>query len=109
MSERCDITGLSPEDSNLFQHLHSHLTNNLELKTPKQDSIASYVKPLENTISRNKINKGDERRKENLLKHLRKSVASKFQNSNLSPFGSAESGLSLKGADFDLCLQILQA
>ena len=109
MSERCDITGLSPEDSNLFQYLHSHLTNNLELKTPKQDSIASYIKPLENTISRNKINKGDERRKENLLKHLRKSVASKFQNSNLSPFGSAESGLSLKGADFDLCLQISEA
>ena len=109
MSDRCDITGLSPEDSNLFQHLHSHLTNNLELKTPKQDSIASYVKPLESTISKNRINKGDERRKENLLKHLRKSVASKFQNSTLSPFGSAESGLSLKSGDFDLCLQIPEA
>ncbi|RJU86889.1 MAG: hypothetical protein DWC02_03830 [Candidatus Poseidoniales archaeon] len=109
MSKRCDITGLSEEDANLFNNLHAYLTNKLELKTPEQDSIASYVKPLENTISRNRINKGDEKRKENLLKHLQKSVASKFQNSTLSPFGSAESGLSLKSGDFDLCLQIPDA
>ena len=38
-----------------------------------------------------------------------KSIASKFEGSKLSPFGSLESGLSLKGGDFDLCLQIPNA
>jgi DNA polymerase sigma len=109
MSSRCDITGLLEEDAKLFEYLHSQLTGKLEIKQPEQEMISSFAKPLENTVSNNRGHKSDERRRENLLKHLQKSVASKFPNSKLTPFGSAESGLSLKGADFDLCLQIQEA
>jgi hypothetical protein len=106
MSTRCEITGLSQEDAKLFEYLHSNLTNKLEIKAISGEAITSFTKPLENTVSNNRGHKSDARRRENLLKHLQKSIASKFSNSKLTPFGSAESGLSLKGADFDLCLQI---
>lgn len=109
MSDRCDITGLSPEDAKLFEFLHSHLTGNLEIISPSKEVISGFVKPLERTVSNHKIHKGDEKRKDGLFKHLEKSIASKFKGSKLSTFGSAESGLSLKGGDFDLCLQIPNA
>ena len=109
MSSRCEITGLSAEDAKLFEFLHSRLIGKLDINEPEKEIISSFSKSLENTVSNNKGHKSDERRRENLLKHLQKSVASKFSNSKLTPFGSAESGLSLKGADFDLCLQIKEA
>ena len=68
-----------------------------------------FIKPLENTVSSNRIHNSEQKRKDSLLKHLEKSIASKFEGAKLSPFGSAESGLSLKGGDFDLCLQIPNA
>jgi DNA polymerase sigma len=104
MSSRCEITGLSKEDAKLFEYLHSQLTGKLEINEPEKEIISSFGKPLENTVSNNRGHKSDARRRENLLKHLQKSVASKFSNSKLTPFGSAESDLALKGADFDLCL-----
>ena len=109
MSSRCEITGLSQEDAKLFEYLHSQLTGKLEINEPEKEIISSFGKPLENTVSNNRGHKSDARRRENLLKHLQKSVASKFSNSKLTPFGSAESDLALKGADFDLCLQIQEA
>jgi hypothetical protein len=63
MSERCEITGLSPEDVNLFANLHSHIVGKLELSTPSKESLASYDKPLGNTVNNHKFNTGDLDRK----------------------------------------------
>ena len=106
MSERCEITGLSPEDVNLFANLHSHIVGKLELSTPSKESLASYDKPLGNTVNNHKFNTGDLKRRDSLIKHLEKSIVTKFKGSKLSAFGSAESGLSLKTGDLDLCLQL---
>ncbi len=109
MSERCEITGLLPEDVSRFQFLHSQLTGGLEIATPSPEELTGYIKPLDNTVSNNKVHNSDTKRRDSLFKHLEKSVASKFGGAKLSAFGSAESGLSLKGGDFDLCLQIPEA
>ena len=109
MSDNCEVTGLSQENVSRFQYLHSHLTGTLEIAEPSSDVLAGFAKPLQNTISSHSIHNSETKRKESLFNHLKKSIASKFEGSKLSAFGSAESGLSLKGGDFDLCLQIPDA
>ncbi len=109
MSDNCEVTGLSQENVSRFQYLHSHLTGALEIAEPSSDVLAGFAKPLQNTISSHSIHNSEVKRKESLFNHLKKSIASKFEGSKLSTFGSAESGLSLKGGDFDLCLQIPDA
>ena len=109
MSDRCDVTGLSKENMSKLQYLHSHLTGSLEISEPSAEALSGFNKPLQNTISNHAIHNSEVKRKESLLNHLKKSIASKFEGSQLSAFGSAESGLSLKGGDFDLCLQISDA
>ena len=109
MTERCEITGLSKEDSNLYQYLHSQLIGELKLVSPSDETLNGFSKPLANTVSNHAVHKGDKKRKDGLFQHLEKSVASKFANSKLSVFGSSESGLALKSGDFDLCLQIPDA
>ena len=109
MSDRCDVTGLSKENMSKLQYLHSHLTGSLEISEPSPEALSGFNKPLQNTISNHAIHNSEVKRKESLLNHLKKSIASKFEGSQLSAFGSAESGLSLKGGDFDLCLQISDA
>ena len=106
MSGKCEATGMSQENVSKYQYLHSHLTGALEISEPSPDVLAGFVKPLQNTISSHSIHDSEIKRKDSLFNHLKKSVASKFPGSKLSAFGSAESGLSLKGGDFDLCLQI---
>ena len=109
MSDNCEVTGLSQENVSRFQYLHSHLTGTLDIAEPSSDVLAGFAKPLQNTISSHSIHNSEVKRKEGLFNHLKKSIASKFGGSKLSTFGSAESGLSLKGGDFDLCLQIPDA
>ena len=109
MSQPCEITGLSEDNVEKFSFIHQHITTNKEIPMPDNDSLKGFIKPLENTVSSNKIHSSEEKRRESLFKHLEKSIASKFEGSKLSPFGSMESGLSLKGGDFDLCLQIPNA
>ena len=109
MSEVCEITGLSKDNVTKLSYLHKHLTEGNEIPIPDENSLNGFIKPLENTVSSNRIHNSEQKRKESLLKHLEKSIASKFEGAKLSPFGSAESGLSLKGGDFDLCLQIPNA
>ena len=109
MSQPCEITGLSEENVAKLSYLHKYITTDIEIPTPDEKSLNGFIKPLENIVASNKIHSSEKKRKESLLKHLEKSIASKFEGSKLSPFGSAESGLSLKGGDFDLCLQISNA
>lgn len=109
MSKPCEITGLSAQNIEKYSYLHAHLTGNLNLQEPSEESLNGFNKPLLSIVSANKVHSGDSKRKESLFKHLEKSVASKFEGAKLSAFGSTESGLSLKGGDFDLCLQIPNA
>ena len=109
MTSRCEITGLSESDSKMFEYLHAYLVGKLEINNPDSATLAGFSKPLLNTVSSNSTHKGEIKRREGLFNHLEKSIASKFKNSKLSVFGSAESGLSIKGGDYDLCLQIPDA
>ena len=106
MSDSCEITGLSKANMDKYSYLHKHLTQPQAISNASEESLKGFIKPLENTVSTNRVHSSDSKRRESLFKHLEKSIASKFENSKLSIFGSIESGLSLKGADFDLCLQI---
>ena len=105
MSKRCDITGLAAEDINLFGYLHSQLIGELELNDASSEALTGFEKPLQRTVSNHRLSTGDLKRKESLIKHLEKSITSKFSGSKLTAFGSSESGLSLKTGDLDLCLQ----
>ena len=105
MSKRCDVTGLSAEDINLFGFLHSQLIGELELNEVSNEILTGFEKPLQRTVSNHRFSTGDLKRKESLIKHLEKSITSKFNGSKLTAFGSSESGLSLKTGDLDLCLQ----
>ena len=109
MTEFCDVTGLSNEDVSKFNYLHDFIVNKADIAIPTDNIISSFTKPLEITISKNKIHNNEIKRRESLFKHLNKSIASKFENSKLTAFGSVESGLSLQGGDFDLCLQVQNA
>ena len=79
MSEVCEITGLSKENIEKFSYLHKHLTEGSEIPIPDEKSLAGFIKPLENTVSSNKIHNSEQKRKDGLLKHLEKSIASKFE------------------------------
>ena len=72
-----------------FSYLHQHITANKEIPNPDDKSLKGFLKPLENTVSSNKIHSSEEKRRGSLLKHL-ESIASKFEGSKLSPFGSLE-------------------
>ena len=109
MSDSCEITGFSKSDIEKYSYLHKYLTNKEKIEFQTPENLEGFIKPLQNTVSANRIHSSETKRRESLLKHLEKSIASKFENSKLSTFGSVESGLSLKGGDFDLCLQIQDA
>ncbi|GIR67070.1 MAG: hypothetical protein CM15mP71_2960 [Candidatus Poseidoniales archaeon] len=96
MSEVCQITGLTEDNVAKLSYLHKHLTEGSEIPIPDEKSLNGFIKPLENTVSSNRIHNSEQKRKDGLLKHLEKSIASKFEGAKLSPFGSAESGLSLR-------------
>ncbi len=109
MSDRCEVTGLSQEDINFFNYLHQSITGKLELSTPSSEVLTGFDKPLERTVSNHHLGAGDIKRKDSLINHLEKSISSKFTGAKLTAFGSAESGLSLKTGDLDLCLQLPEA
>ena len=90
MTEFCDVTGLSNEDVSKFNYLHDFIVNKADIAIPTDNIISSFTKPLEITISKNKIHNNEIKRRESLFKHLNKSIASKFENSKLTAFGSVE-------------------
>ncbi|CAI8156740.1 MAG: Uncharacterised protein [Methanobacteriota archaeon] len=104
MSWRCEITGMSREDCNNWPDLHSKITGELVIKEPSEKIIQSFDKPLNNIVLNNSSNKNNSKRRSGLFRHLEKSIASKFKDSTMVPFGSSETGLSLKKGDLDLCL-----
>ena len=106
MSDSCDITGMSSELSSELPDLHSLLVDKMELSVPSNEILTGFAKPLQNTVSNNGVNKGETKRRTSLMNHLEKTIASKFKGSKLTSFGSSETGLSLKGGDLDLCLQM---
>jgi len=67
--------------------------------------LISLDKQIEQFIEDQKITKPLVNRRNGIIKHLRKILTNKFQNSKLSSFGSFESGLSLSFGDIDLCLE----
>ena len=61
MSDSCEVTGLSPENVNKFQYLHSHLKNSLEISEPSSDALVGFSKPLQYTVSNHRIHNSDMR------------------------------------------------
>lgn len=106
MTGECEITGLNPEDVNNWSDLHRYITGTLELSTPSEESLSSFNKPLNNTVSNHKVHPGDAKRRESLIQHLERSISRKIKGSKLIPFGSNQTGMSLKGGDLDLCLSV---
>ena len=78
MTDFCEITGLSSENLEKFNYLHHYITKSKDIPTPDNDVLKGFIKPLENTVSANKIHNNDTKRRESLFKHLEKSIASKF-------------------------------
>ena len=72
MTDFCEITGLSSENLEKFNYLHHYITNSKEIATPDNDVLKGFIKPLENTVSANKIHNSDTKRRESLFKHLEK-------------------------------------
>lgn len=72
-----------------------------------QDSeyLLDLDKQIQQFIDDQKITKPLIKRRNGIIKHLRKILTNKFHNSKLSSFGSFESGLSLSFGDIDLCLE----
>jgi DNA polymerase sigma len=104
MSSACEITGLSEEQVAQWPHLHAVLTGG-ELPA-LAESIDSYSKDFDSTIASHRQGKGEEKRREGLITHLERSLTTRFKGSNLIAFGSSKTGLSLKGGDLDLCLEM---
>ena len=67
--------------------------------------LLNLDKQIQQFIDEQKITKPLINRRNGIIKHLRKILTNKFQNSKLSSFGSFESGLSLSFGDIDLCLE----
>jgi DNA polymerase sigma len=67
--------------------------------------LLNLDKQIQQFIHDQKITKPLINRRNGIIKHLRKILTNKFQNSKLSSFGSFESGLSLSFGDIDLCLE----
>ena len=88
MSEVCDITGLSEGNAAKLSYLHKHLTEGGEIPIPDEKTLNGFIKPLENTVPPTESQQRT-KEKDSLLKHLEKSIASKFEGAKLSPFGSA--------------------
>ena len=73
------------------------MVGDLEINRPDSKTLAGFSA----IRSSNTTHKGELKRREGLFNHLEKSIASN-KNSKLSVFGSAESGLSIKGGDYDV-------
>ena len=63
MSQPCEITGFSKENIEKFSYLHQHITANKEIPNPDDKSLKGFLKPLENTVSSNKIHSSEEKRR----------------------------------------------
>jgi DNA polymerase sigma len=104
MSSACEITGLSEEQIAQWPHIHAVLTGG---ELPAQaESVGAYSKDLDSTIASHRQGKGEEKRREGLITHLERSLTTRFKGSKLIAFGSSKTGLSLKGGDLDLCLEM---
>ena len=89
MNQPCEITGLSKDNVEKLSYLHDYITKDKEIPIPDNESLNGFIKPLENTVSSHKIHSSEQKRRDSLFKHLEKSIASKFEGSKLSAFGSA--------------------
>ena len=86
MSQPCEITGLSEENVAKLSYLHKYITTDTEIPTPDEKSLNGFIKPLENIVASNRIHSSEKKRKESLLKHLKRALhrSLKDQNSLLS-------------------------
>ncbi|MEL0101030.1 MAG: nucleotidyltransferase domain-containing protein, partial [Euryarchaeota archaeon] len=109
MSDFCEITGMSIDDANKFQYIHSKM---IEEYSPK-DIDGKYFEKLENELS-NSVkrilpHKSDSKQRESLTNHLSRTLGKKFKASEVKSFGSSVTGLNIKGGDLDLCFVIPDA
>jgi len=106
MSDFCEITGMSIDDANKFEFIHSKM---IEEFSPKEID-EKYFEKLENEIStsikRILPHKSDSKQRESLTNHLSRTLGKKFKSSDVKPFGSSVTGLNIKGGDLDLCFVI---
>jgi len=106
MSDFCEITGMSIDDANKFEFIHSKM---IEEFSPKEID-EKYLEKLENEIStsikRILPHKSDSKQRESLTNHLSRTLGKKFKSSDVKSFGSSVTGLNIKGGDLDLCFVI---
>ena len=100
MSSVCEITGLSEENVAKLSYLHRYLVTGNEVPSPDEKALNGFIKPLENTVSSNRIHNSEQKRK--IVCLLRKGIASKFEGAKISPFGSEKVDFHSR-RDFDLC------
>jgi hypothetical protein len=109
MSDFCEITGMTIDDANKFQYIHSKM---IEEYSPK-DIDGKYFEKLENELS-NSVkrilpHKSDSKQRKSLTNHLSRTLGKKFKASEVKSFGSSVTGLNIKGGDLDLCFVIPDA
>ena len=103
MSETCEITGLSPENIEKFSYLHDSITKNTEISAPENDVLKGFIRPLESIVNSNKTHNSDVKRRQSLLKHLEKSISSKFELEDISfSSGGPAKYSKIKGSDIKL-------
>jgi hypothetical protein len=108
VSEECEITGFSPQQQHRWPNIHAYLTEKLELPTGENitvDAIQKLSTEVLATLSEHAPKPKDQKKRQKLFEHLKRSVERRFKGSKLQQFGSAESGLSLGNSDLDLCLE----
>lgn len=108
MTGECEITGFTLQQQHRWPKNHAYLTGNLELPSGEEipkDAVEKLSADVLATLIEHAPKPKDQKKRQKLFEHLKRSVERRFKGSTLQQFGSAESGLSLGNSDLDLCLQ----
>ena len=106
MSDYCEITGLSIDNANKYNFIHSKMIEEFTPKEVSDSSLNDYQSQFETLIRKIRPHKSEQARREKLTKHLDRTLGKKFKAEGVRQFGSSISGLSIKGSDLDICLII---
>ena len=106
MSEYCEVTGLSIDNANKYNLIHSKMIGEFSHTEVSKESIDELNAVFEKLVKKINPHHSDSKKRQSLTNHLERSIGKKFKAKDVKQFGSSVTGLNIKGGDLDVCLII---
>ena len=106
MSDYCEVTGLSIDNANKYNIIHSKMIGEFSHAEVSKESIDELNTVFDKLVKKINPHHSDSKKRQSLTNHLERSIGKKFKAKDVKQFGSSVTGLNIKGGDLDVCLII---